>query len=88
VHSWIFFPTEFQVFTSEDGINFKPNGSIQNSVSPSKKGNLTQNMTVEFKISTPIKAIKFVIKNRQACPEGHISTGEKSWIFLDEVVME
>ncbi len=87
-HSWIFFPTEFQVFTSEDGINFKPNGSIQNSVSPSKKGNLTQNMTVEFKISTPIKAIKFVIKNRQACPEGHISTGEKSWIFLDEVVME
>jgi hypothetical protein len=87
-HSWIFFPTEFQVLTSEDGINFKPNGTIQNTVSPAKKGNLTQNMTVEFKTSTPFKTIKFVIKNRQTCPEGHISAGEKSWIFLDEVVLE
>lgn len=87
-HSWIFFPTEFQVFTSEDGMNFKPNGTIQNSVSPAKKGNLTQNMTVEFNTSTPFKAIKFVIKNRQTCPEGHISAGERAWIFLDEVVVE
>jgi predicted alpha-1,2-mannosidase len=87
-HSWIFFPTEFQVFTSEDGINFKPNGTIQNSLSPAKKGNLTQNMTVEFNTSTPFKAIKFVIKNRQTCPEGHISAGERAWIFLDEVVVE
>ena len=87
-HSWIFFPTEFQVLTSEDGINFKPNGTIQNTVSPAKKGNLTQNMTVEFKTSTPLKAIKFVIKNRQTCPEGHISAGERAWIFLDEVVVE
>jgi len=87
-HSWIFFPTEFQIFTSEDGIIFKPNGSTVNTVSPTKKGNLTQNMTVEFKTSTPFKAIKFVIKNRQTCPEGHISAGEKSWIFLDELVVE
>jgi hypothetical protein len=45
-------------------------------------------MTVEFKTSTPFKAIKFVIKNRQTCPEGHISAGERAWIFLDEVVVE
>lgn len=86
--SWIFFPTEIQVFISTDGINFSPAGKVKNTISPNKKGNLTHEFEILTEGKAPIKAIQFVAVNRKTCPEGHISAGEKSWIFLDEVIVE
>lgn len=86
--SWIFFPTEIQVFISNDGINFSPVGKVKNTISPNKKGNLTHEFEILTEGKAPIKAIQFVAVNRMTCPEGHISAGEKSWIFLDEVIVE
>lgn len=86
--SWIFFPTEILVLISTDGINFSPAGKMKNTIPPNKKGNLKHEFEVSIDASTDVKAIQFVAVNRKTCPDGHISAGEKSWIFLDEVIVE
>jgi hypothetical protein len=86
--SWIFYPTEIKILISTDGINFSPAGSIKNSISPNKQGNVTHLFEIQLTQATAVKAIQFVAVNRKTCPTGHISAGEKSWIFLDEVIVE
>ena len=35
---------------------------------------------------TSIKAIRYTIKNPGVCPEWHLGEGNKTWLFLDELI--
>lgn len=86
-HSWIFLPLEFVVEYSVDGVNYKTLPAGKSNTSPLKEGQLSEQLVVKFPTATEVKFIRFTAKNRGVCPEGHISAGGKSWIFLDEIMM-
>ena len=86
--SWIFIPTKFEIEFSQDGINFTPAGSLSNQISPTQEGSFSHTLTFNFNAKIEVKAIRFRAVNRKTNPAGHISAGEKSWVFVDEVWWE
>ena len=80
--SWIFFPTDMEVYVSDDGTNYKSFGKTNLSVNR-KAGVHIQDLEVKGKANA--RYVKIVIKNYGKLPEWHISAGEQAWLFVDEV---
>ncbi|MBK7810484.1 MAG: GH92 family glycosyl hydrolase [Saprospiraceae bacterium] len=84
--SWILLPSSVEFTLSKDGQNWEEpilvvfNDSSRNEESTKYK--------FEIKPSHQIKKIKIKIKNPGALPPEHISKGEPSWIFIDEIKLE
>ncbi len=87
-HSWIFLPEMFTVEYSVDGEKYMPALVAKTATSPLKEGQLSEQLTVTFPAAVEVKSIRFTAKNRGVCPAGHISAGGKSWIFVDEVIIQ
>ncbi|MAR65748.1 MAG: glycosyl hydrolase family 92 [Crocinitomicaceae bacterium] len=83
IRSWIWFPKEIQLFTSNDNVNFKLEKSIKNNFPTSKYGNFKRS----FKASLGVKAryVKIAAIYPGNCPDWHLGVGGKSWIFMDEI---
>ena len=83
IRSWIWFPKEIQLFTSNDNVNFKLEKSIKNNFPTSKYGNFKR----LFKASLGVEAryVKIGAIYPGNCPDWHLGAGGKSWIFMDEI---
>jgi len=86
VGAWIFMPEEVSYHVSNDGVNFKHIGTVENKVSHRMLGVNIQHFTLRF--STKARFIKVVARNMGTCPEWHVGEGRSAWIFADEVVIE
>ncbi|VXB66773.1 FN3 associated domain-containing protein [Maribacter litoralis] len=84
--SWIFYPTSFVVSVSNDGANYKEVGRKD-------MGNEEPNAEVKLTFfdlniaPTDAKYVKLSIKSPLKNPDWHTDPGGKSWIFIDEVVL-
>lgn len=84
--SWIFFPTSFIIRTSEDGKNFK---QVKRKVLPIEKANADISISF-FDVKIPLTKAKFVqveIRSPLKNPSWHPNPGGKSWIFVDEIIL-
>ncbi len=84
--SWIFYPTGFTIRTSQDGVNFR---QIKKTRLPKEKPN-TDVALHFFDIDIPKTKAKFVqvaIKSPLKNPDWHPNPGGKSWIFIDEIIL-
>ena len=84
--SWIFYPTGLEVFKSYDGKTYEKIESIEipdlEIATPEKKY-----FSLSFDpISTPY--LKLKVKSMLENPSWHPNPGGKSWLFLDEIVVE
>jgi hypothetical protein len=71
---------------STDNVNFAPVGEVQNTIPDTE-----QNPTIkEFGLNVKVNAryVKVFAKSYGKLPAGHISEGEPSWIFIDEIVVK
>lgn len=80
--AWIFYPQGMEVYVSDDGKNYKPFGKTTLNVTRSEGAHI-QDLTVKGKANA--RYVKIVVKNYGKLPEWHISAGEQSWLFVDEV---
>ncbi len=85
-NSWIFMPTEVAFLVSKDGSRFNPAGIVKNDISDKEDGGILKEF--ELKLKTEARYIKVVAHNRGKCPAWHKGAGGKSWIFIDEVIVE
>lgn len=84
--SWIFFPTGLTVYTSENGKQFK---RVKSMNLPKEEPNT--NVTIAFfdVEIPPTKAryVKIEVKSILKNPSWHPNPGGKSWVFVDEIIL-
>lgn len=83
--SWIFLPTTLEVEISVDGIHFEQAIRTAATYDPLQKDSFVKQLVVQLPTTRVVKALRFRAVNRGVNPPGHLSAGEKSWIFVDEL---
>jgi len=86
-NAWIFLPEEVLYYGSTDALNFYYLGGVDNTVPDDRPGIFT----VPFAINLPgtsFRYLKVEARALKTCPEWHIGAGERSWIFVDEIVVQ
>ena len=81
--SWIVMPKEFEVYSSNDGINFNSLGIVKQTLPVNEMNTVTAPM--ELNVNVKARYFKFVARNYGALPSWHESAGEATFIFVDEV---
>ena len=86
-NSWIFMPVEVEYAVSNDGKNFRVVGTLPNDIPPDKEDTIRKDFSLSFQ---PVKArfVRIRATNRKVCPPWHPGSGNKAWIFVDEIVIE
>ena len=72
---------------SVDGKNYIKLGTIENKISPRKRGAIINDFVVN-KINQPLRFIKVVGEAQGNCPDWHKGAGNPAWIFADEIWVE
>ena len=81
--SWIWMPRYMEVYTSEDGINYKLAGRKQNTVG--EQDYEVQIWNCECEVETKARYIKVFARNFGTIPEWHPGEGGEGFIFIDEI---
>ena len=84
--SWIFLPGQVTVQVSEDGITYKKSAEWKVKDDNEIKEVVIQ--SVNFLINGNVRFIKLKALNRGICPAWHPGTGNKAWLFADEIIVE
>lgn len=84
--SWIFMPLKVEYYISDDGRNFTLFETINNPINEKDETILTHTFFTSKPMNT--KYIKMKAYNRMTNPSWHLSAGEKSWLFIDEIIIK
>lgn len=84
--SWIFMPTKVEYYISNNGVDFTLLESIENDVPQKTEGCVTKTFFSNKEFSA--RYIKVKAYNLGVNPDWHLSAGEKSWLFIDEIIIE
>ena len=89
MRSWIFFPTLVSVEYSTDGRQWRPYGSVQNTLFAATHERQEESVTHTFEVTGKERAkyIKITAKNYGSLPQWHISAGEQAWLFVSEIIV-
>ncbi|EAR00001.1 FN3 associated domain-containing protein [Maribacter sp. HTCC2170] len=83
---WIFYPTGFNVWTSTNGTDFKL--VKRHKVGTEKINTLTRFRFFDVHIPpTQAKYVRVEVKSQLKNPSWHPNPGGKSWLFVDEIVL-
>ena len=85
--SWIFMPEQVEIFISDDAKNYVSKGIILNDVDQKTETRIRKDFKLEFE-KTTTQFIKVIAKNVGKCPEWHEGAGGKTWLFVDEIIIE
>jgi len=83
---WIFLPKQVSVQVSEDGKIYSQIGESAFSDEKEVTGSVIQPVMFPFKGNA--RFIKLTALNQGICPPWHPQAGNKSWLFVDEIVIE
>ena len=86
IKSWIWFPKEIEIYTSNDNINFTLSTTITNDFSRESFGNFKHDFETSLKGNARYIKINAVYPGD--CPQWHLGAGGKAWIFMDEVTID
>ncbi|MCQ0110460.1 DUF4838 domain-containing protein [Zhouia amylolytica] len=84
----VFYPSKVTYYVSNDGVEFKKIGSIQNPLPLNKESKI--NDIQYFKLDfDPVSAryVKIIAENLKEAPYWHHAAGLPSWIFIDEIII-
>ncbi len=87
IHSWLFLPPQVEFYLSTDGENFQPAARIRNDLPLKTTDDLIKTFRAQFP-ALQARYVKIVGKYGGDCPSWHPGYGGKSWLFVDEIVVE
>jgi len=86
VRAWIFFPSSVEVSISEDGKNYTTFGKAEG-IGSVKSDDAKLH---EFAVKGNAKGryLKVKVNSFGPMPEWHVSPGQQSWLFMDEIIVK
>ncbi|MFZ4619961.1 MAG: GH92 family glycosyl hydrolase [Bacteroidota bacterium] len=84
-NAWIFFPQTIEYSISTDGITYETIFSGTTGVAPQQEGAMIK--AVSRNITKPTRFIRVRAANIGLCPSWHKGSGNKAWLFADEIVI-
>jgi hypothetical protein len=87
IQSWVFLPKQLSASYSTDGQKFTEIGSDVNITPDNKTGAFIQTYSIPAG-EVNARYIKVRAEALKTCPAWHIGSGEKSWIFTDEIMIK
>jgi hypothetical protein len=87
VQSWVFLPKVFSASYSNNEQQYTEIGTDFNIIPDNKTGVFIQTFTVRAK-NIKARYVKVKAESMKICPGWHIGSGNKSWIFTDEIVVK
>ncbi|MCF8234813.1 MAG: GH92 family glycosyl hydrolase [Bacteroidales bacterium] len=85
--SWVFMPEKVKYYISTNGEDYRHVGTAENTVEPQIDEALKKDFELNG-INQRARYVKVVAENIGKNPEWHRSPGGKSWLFVDEVMVE
>ncbi|GAB5539098.1 MAG: hypothetical protein Salg2KO_12010 [Salibacteraceae bacterium] len=87
IKSWIWFPSEIRVFTSDqiDG-PYSLAAEMETSMPNDEYGSITKDFSLT--VSKKCRYIKVIASNYGQCPSWHLGAGNDTWIFVDEILVD
>ncbi|PLW92383.1 MAG: glycosyl hydrolase family 92 [Marinilabiliales bacterium] len=85
--SWIWLPTYVEFYYSVDGETFTSLGKLEHDVSDRILDAKLYEFVMEFD-AVEARYIKVFGKNYGIIPDWHLGAGNRSWIFVDEIIIE
>ena len=86
-HDWILRPDVVEVYTSNDGKNYKASKTFSIKTEIPLTGNHTFRERFELP-SLSTRYLRIIVKNPGKLPEGLPGSGYDSWIFMDEISVD
>jgi hexosaminidase len=86
-NSWVFLPNKVEASLSNDGVNFNDSQTIMNDVPQKNSEIILKEFPALFK-NKSARYIKVKAESLKVCPDWHPYKGEKSWLFIDEIVVK
>ena len=87
IRSWIWFPSEVEfIFFNSDGRELKRT-TVENRFPDNEYGSFIKELSV-FEELNDVKQVEVKAVNYGRCPDWHLGTGGKAWIFVDELLVE
>ena len=83
--NWIYLPTGVEIELSTDGITYEPANGMRPELLT-----MREPITVDYtmvQINSTARYIKITAKNRGICPDDQPGSGNKAWLFMDEVMI-
>ncbi|MEG8945650.1 glycoside hydrolase family 20 protein [Rosettibacter firmus] len=87
VNSWIFLPSKVEISLSKDGINFENKKLIINEIPQKTSEILIKDFVADYN-KVKARYIKVFAENIKKCPDWHPGAGDKTWLFIDEIIVE
>ncbi|HBF88144.1 MAG TPA: hypothetical protein DDX39_05830 [Bacteroidales bacterium] len=87
IRSWIWMPKYVDILISSDGQNFTKIWTIKNEIQNNDYSLITKDFVVNL-YPKDVRYIKIFAKNVGNIPEWHAGFGGKSFIFVDEIIIE
>ncbi len=85
-NAWIFFPQRIEFSVSTDGTTFETVFSGTTGTAPEQEGAMIKSVTQN--ITAPVRYIRIHAANIGLCPPWHKGSGNKAWLFADEIVIQ
>ena len=87
INSWIVLPHHVSIMSSKDSLNWETIKSIYSFGDIKKRGKFIDCVTFDS-LETRARYIKIFAKNYGKLPSWHEAAGAKSWLFIDEIIIE
>ena len=86
VRAWIFYPKKVNVYISDDGEHYTLFGTA-NGIG-SIKEDVPKKHDFVVKGNATGRYVKVEVENYGKLPDWHISAGQQSWLFIDEIIVK
>lgn len=85
--SWIWMPIYASFYISEDGVNWKESGKIENTVADTDMNVTIKDFILNLDKLQKARYIKVYAKNYGKLPAWHPGAGSEAYIFIDEIII-
>ena len=83
---WIMMPRYVEFSVSTDNVTYTPMGRVNSDVADTNEKPTAKDFVVD--VNTSARYIKVFAKSFGKLPQWHISAGEPSWLFVDEIMVK